>query len=723
MSVTFLTNGGSELLLQNANGDLVDRVEYNISWYGDPDKDDGGWSLEIINPLTECSGQSNWIASQNPSGGTPGVQSSVYNISPDVISPEIVSFQVLSPELVQIYFSEAMDQESLLNATYTWNQGITTLDATPSEGLFFVELAIEPGLQTGVVYELTLNGPTDCIGNVLSANAVIEIQLGEIPQFQELLISEIMADPTPSNGLPEAEYFELFNASQKVLDLQGSEVSGLVFLGPKLLFPGEYLLCAGVSNQIEFLLYPETYFIEGMSTTFLTNGGRELLLLNASGDEVDRVNYQLPWYQDASKEDGGYSLERINLNEPCRGADNWAASVAPSGGTPGMENSINNEIADTTPPAVESVFVLNPQLIEVRFTEVIDSMSTLFTDISISPEIMVASISNLPPAYASVQVQLNSPLEVGVEYELVLSGIKDCSGNELLNSLPFPLGLPEQGLPGEILINEILFNPRTGGFDFVEVVNVSSKIIGLQNWTFQNQSGTTDVISEDPLLIFPGQYLVFTASILNIRQEYPLGRNENYVQMSSFPAYSNTSGSVILTNEQLEVVDRFDYLEDYHLSLINDLKGVSLERMSFTRPTNDPGNWTSAAERVGWATPGYLNSQYNPEGRASSNFELLSEIFSPDNDGFEDILQLNYLLDMPGALATIGVYDRRGRRVKGLSSNLVLGTEGTITWDGVVDNGTKARLGPHIILIEVFDLTGRTEAFKIPFIVAGRLGG
>jgi len=354
---------------------------------------------------------------------------------------------------------------------------------------------------------------------------------------------------------------------------------------------------------------------------------------------------------------------------------------------------------------------------------VIDSLSVLLTDISIIPEVAIDAVFNNPPDYSSLLIQLSDPLEGGIRYELSLEGIEDCVGNAIESTDLFVFALPQTGEPGDLLINEILFNPRTAGRDFVEIYNASNKNIGLNNWVLQNADLTTRVISEDPLVIFPGQHLVLTDDVNATIQEYPISGayRENFHEMESLPSFNNGDGSVILADSLENPIDRFDYLEDYHFPLLNTFDGVSLERLSYTRPTNEPGNWSSASERVGFATPGYVNSQFLPEGRASAQFELQDEVFSPDNDGFEDVLLINYSLDGPDYLATIRIYDRRGRLIRGLTNNLLLGTEGTLSWDGTTDDRSKARIGPHIVLIEIFNPSGDTETFKIPCIVAGNL--
>ena len=49
-----LNNSGDALLLKDKNAAIIDSVNYAESWYGNADKADGGWTLEIMTP-TICS--------------------------------------------------------------------------------------------------------------------------------------------------------------------------------------------------------------------------------------------------------------------------------------------------------------------------------------------------------------------------------------------------------------------------------------------------------------------------------------------------------------------------------------------------------------------------------------------------------------------------------------------------------------------------------------------
>lgn len=719
-SFTALANSGDSLTLLSPEGTVVDVVQYTDDWYGDSEFADGGYALELINPHTPCGGSTNWTASEAADGGTPGAENSVYDDTPDTTPPLFENFTIPQADRISLQFSEPLDEASVNVSAFTIEPPIEIVEATTVGG-DRVLLQLAQNLAVGVNYELTIDEVADCEGNAMSTPVVVSILIGESPQLHDVLITEIMADPTPSVGLPEAEYFELYNTTDHAIEMQGCVLSGVVFAESIILSPGEYLAFASEQNRLAFLTVPEVRFLEDMSTVFLTNGGRELFLTNPEGARVDRVMYDLSWYGDPDKEDGGYALERINVEEPCRGGDNWTASTSENGGTPGSPNSVANTDPDITPPVLEAVFVRDSVHIELVFSEVIDSLSVLTATVELDPEIAIVSVDNIPPAYTRISVVLAEPLTPGHIHELTVDGIADCVGNPMSGSAVLPLALPESVEPGDLIINEVLFNPSTGGSDFVELVNVSNKVLTLKNLLIENASGTTQEITDDPVLVFPGQYVVLTPDPDQLISEYPLGRRENFLRVESLPSFPNTSGSVILTDVESTEFDRFDYMEDYHFPLLATFKGVSLERLSFTRPTNDPDNWSSAAENVGFATPGYLNSQYLPEQMASSEFELQKEVFSPDNDGFDDVLYINYRFSQAGWVTTIRIFDRHGRLVRRLKNNAYLGTGGTISWDGTTDDRTKARIGPHIILIEAYRPQGGVETFKIPCVVAGRL--
>jgi flagellar hook assembly protein FlgD len=145
-----------------------------------------------------------------------------------------------------------------------------------------------------------------------------------------------------------------------------------------------------------------------------------------------------------------------------------------------------------------------------------------------------------------------------------------------------------------------------------------------------------------------------------------------------------------------------------------------LERIDYNRPSNDNTNWHSAAEDVGFATPGYENSQYK-KVEITDGISISPETFSPDNDGVDDVLNISYQFAEAGYVANIVIYDAKGRLIKNLLLNELLGTKGTFSWDGINENNEKAAIGIYIIYFEAFKLNGETKKFKKTGVLGGHL--
>ncbi|MEZ4740032.1 MAG: hypothetical protein R2818_11905 [Flavobacteriales bacterium] len=78
-------------------------------------------------------------------------------------------------------------------------------------------------------------------------------------------------------------------------------------------------------------------------------------------------------------------------------------------------------------------------------------------------------------------------------------------------------------------------------------------------------------------------------------------------------------------------------------------------------------------------------------------------------------------MDQAGFVGNLTVYDITGREARKLMESELLGTEGSISWNGLLDSGSLARMGPYIVLLEVFDLNGNVERFKKTVTLAHRL--
>jgi len=359
----------------------------------------------------------------------------------------------------------------------------------------------------------------------------------------------------------------------------------------------------------------------------------------------------------------------------------------------------------------------------VTFSEAIDNDGMLAAIYAISNGITIGTVVVIDNK--NVQLNLSNKLVFQIKYTVTVTGAFDCVGNVIGSNNTAIFALPEQGFAGDLVINEVLFNPYTGGADFVEIYNNSTKFINLQNWNLANLENDSidnyDELTSNPKLILPGEFVLLTKDGQAVENDYMNAVTSTFLQMGALPTYSNDEGEVYLINNLNMVVDSFYYTDDMHFALLNSEDGVSLERIDYDRPSNDETNWHSAAEDVGFATPGYENSQYLKANTDDGEITVSPLTFSPDNDGVDDVANIAYHFPSPGFVASIIIYDSKGRLIKNLIQNELLGTSGTFSWDGINENAEKARIGIYIIFVEAFDLDGNIKTFKKTVVLAGHL--
>ena len=88
------------------------------------------------------------------------------------------------------------------------------------------------------------------------------------------------------------------------------------------------------------------------------------------------------------------------------------------------------------------------------------------------------------------------------------------------------------------------------------------------------------------------------------------------------------------------------------------------------------------------------------------------EIFSPDNDGTDDFVTINYNFPSAGYVANITVFDATGRPIRYLQKNSLGGIKGYYRWDGLDDKNRIVPQGIYIIYTEIFNTDGKKNAFK-----------
>lgn len=545
----------------------------------------------------------------------------------------------------------------------------------------------------------------------------------------DIIFTEIMCDPSPQVGLPNNEWIELKNISNSPINLLGwriADASGQSGPMPEFILEvNSYMIVCAASARDVMASFGTAVSVTSFPS--LDNDGEILMLKEPNGSVIHAVEYSSAWYQNELKKDGGWSLEMINTGTPCLGNTNWKASTDIRGGTPGLANSVTALIEDRQEPELKNAYLDIDSNIILVFTEPLDSSAAVIaTNYTIDGGIVITSAETLPPIFNRVQLKTEKSLSSGTIYNITANNINDCKGNINGSANKTKVGLPQQAVPGDVIINEILFNPRPNANDYVEIFNRSEKIMDISSLYLANRNSSNTVssvtqLSLFPVYLFPRDYIVLTTDAENLALQYLVSNSDAVFTRPSLPSYPDTEGFVLVLNQQGEVLDEVHYTDDWHFKLITDAEGVSLERLDPEAETQNARNWHSAASTAGFGTPGYRNSHTLEVPDIPASFEVYPRVFSPDNDGLDDIATVQYKISEPGYVANITIFDATGRPVKQLVRNGLLGISGYWNWDGLDDNGRKLPVGTYILYTEIFNLAGKKKRFKTTVVLARKL--
>ncbi len=645
----------------------------------------------------------------------------------DTLPPVLDSVSVVSDSTLALFFNESLDSPSAMQtANYQLSPPAGKLsDILLSSKKKSVTLIFSDHFKRNQAYKIKVSGIADHAGNRMTGQTLSFVYIE--PQPNDLVFNEIMADPTPVTGLPEFEYLELFNRSVVDIDMNGWQLilgKSKKTFGEVVIASGGYLILCKEKAREAFSIFGKTYTFKSFG---LTNGGENLKLFDRKGQLISSVRYDKSWYGDDTKAEGGWSLEQINPENICSGSNNWKAAENSVGGTPGEQNSVFD--TQIILPEVSVLQVPDDHTTELSFTQKMDSVQLVNPDFyTVSSDAGQIEKVEVSADHKRVRQIFEKAFDTATIYTLTVSGdIQNCTGNTMTGDTSVQFGLPQPVGSRDVVINEILFYPLTAGVDYVELYNRSHKTIDLSSLILgtvrKSPPNPPDslfyTLTFDQTLLLPHDYVVLTSSPEKVKAQYATKNPHAFMRVTPFPALGKDKGSVLLFR-QLHKTDAFDYSEKMQYPLLNYTQGVALERVSAEGKTNDPNNWHSAAESVGFGTPGYRNSQsvsVNPDS-ISGEIDVDPEIFSPDNDGYQDVLHIKYKFETSGNTMTITIFNTSGQLVRRLENNEYVGTNGVVSWDGLKDDGTRALVGIYVLYVKVFDQNGKVMQFKKAAVLA-----
>ncbi|WP_194976430.1 lamin tail domain-containing protein [Aquiflexum lacus] len=639
----------------------------------------------------------------------------------DITPPELVNVFPVNREKILAVFSEPLDPVfAVILSSYQINGAkpiSVLLQSNPNQ--LILEWGFE--FEEGKEYSLALNGISDLNGNVANnINYLFSFTDPGKLAFKEIVINEVMAAPRAGNSLPNVEYIELFNSGTRPIYLGGLQLANsrrVTTIPSGILDPGQYIILAPRNQANQFTSYGQVLGLTNWPT--LLNSSDKVKLLDADNLVIDSLDYNTASYGGSAIASGGYSLEIVNPFVKCNLLNNIRPSSDPKRGTPGSINSVFEETPDKTAPVFVKSQVIGDNRVVLSFSKTLNA-NIQNLQWEFQPTLILKNVVQ-GEKVTDLILEFEESLEPDIFYKVAVKGLRDCIGNLLDENSQVFFVIPSEAKVGDIVINEVLFNPRTGSPKFVEVYNASSSYINLKDWKLANLNADGEVayrrvlFSED-FVIAPFSFWVFTTNKEKLMSEYPKGREEKFLEYSSLPSYPISSGNVVLSNSDETISEIFSYDDKMHHRLLRETKGISLERLSPQISAGDSNNWYSASASEGFATPGYRNSQVH-DGLNGFGIEVFPEVFVPDSPGEQPYTSIGYNMDQSGMAGTIRIYSVNGLLIRELCQNAIWGNEGFYNWDGTDLGGVKVRAGYYVVWVEIFDLQGNVKQIKKTVVV------
>ncbi|HEY9125361.1 MAG TPA: lamin tail domain-containing protein, partial [Bacteroidales bacterium] len=544
------------------------------------------------------------------------------------------------------------------------------------------------------------------------------------PKAFDVVVSEIMADPSPSAGLPEFEYLELFNRSDTSINLENWQIHAdnkMVKLPKVVLEKDSFLIVSYKNAKGVFDKYGKTVYCLP-DVYFLNNGGANISIADSTGQMVSYCWYADSWHTDAIKKKGGWSLEWADKSDLCGGSYSWKASKSKTGGTPGKKNSEGSTKVNDIKIKPSKILVPNDSTLIVSFNKPVDIDAVLDKSL-FQIGLSIVSVVNVKfgANFYSLELFLSGHLEKGVTYTLNFSDkICDCNGKPIVKT-ELSFVLPLEADSNDLVINEVLFNPYAGSTYFVEFYNRSDKPLDIGSLYFARFDTLTNEvynfcsISEQGSFLMPHKIMAICKDTLLLSKFYKLYDTCVVLSNRDFPSLDNKQGRIGIINRQQQIIDQLNYYEDWHLPFLSSKEGVSLERLSSEALTNDRNNWYSAAGTYGYATPGYANSQKQVNNITNDGIiSITPEVFSPNGDGFNDFTTIEIKPSETGVLGAIKIFDSNGNMVRTLLQQQLISENDRFVWNGLSDTNKILPSGIYIVWLRTISKNGKVdERYKV----------
>jgi len=552
-------------------------------------------------------------------------------------------------------------------------------------------------------------------------------EIGGMVQFTQdvLRVNEIMY--RPSAGFPE--WIEIKNVSADTLQLYRWRLSDettahsvAIFDSLKELPPGSYWILAQshIPDLPDSLAARET-IVRGWPT--LNNSGDQVWIFDPAGQPLDYVDYSR-WPVTPA----GHSLEQLEYSIPSENQGKWQASRA-EGGTPGRPNSINPLLVDGELRCLDDMPVLakveDSTAVSILLknsgrSEISESRIVIFDDRNHDGHFSENEIleqetecpGTLPPGDSTICQIAFAGLASGKHILLAEWRIPEDQDEKNNDGL---IEIWKGYRPLRLLINEIMYQPRPGWPEWVEIYNPEENEILMQDWSICDRRALVKEASlGSGATIFPKDFLVVTgdSSFFNY---YPEVKPSRVLIDGEFPTLNNDKDSLFLVDLSGTIIDELAYTSSW-----GGRNGHSLERIRPENSAADSTNWSTSVAAAG-STPGNQNSIFLHIKAANNWLSIFPNPFSPDGDGKDDFVTFTIQTRSPTSVAELRIFDATGRMIRTLLANQPIGSKYECIWDGRERNGKILPMGIYIAYLELFVNHKKQRSIKKTFVLAKHL--
>ncbi len=260
---------------------------------------------------------------------------------------------------------------------------------------------------------------------------------------------------------------------------------------------------------------------------------------------------------------------------------------------------------DVAAPTLVSAVALDAQSVRLTFSEALDPASAeMEANYSVSDGIGAPVMADLQPDPTQVVLALATPLTGPARYTITVQNVADVAGNaiETATATLF-FGDGAVPAPRDLVINEFLYDEPTSDNpgEFVELYNRSDQTFDLSEFTLNDNTGSDEPISNEPVFIGPGEYAVVVEDAEAFAAQFP---GVSFVDQPSWSALNNSGDSVVLRYQGVRI-DSLRYTPAW------GGEDASLERKDPEGPSGRANFATTTDPRGG--TPGAQNSQFAPD--------------------------------------------------------------------------------------------------------------